>query len=118
MTDYEAATLRARTALCQIAGRVTASESWAIHEVPPELMVMEALPRVAQVVAVDAAKAALLLRSWPLSTLGTVGPAPATAPRVCDPGQMQRPPLVRHHDGVDHLAVVAEWAASTAGGHR
>ena len=50
-----------------------------------------------------------------LSTIGTDDPESVPtwvslgATRVCRPGRMQRPPLIRAHDGEDWLRATARW---------
>ncbi len=106
LTDHEGAALRARDALARVAGRTIQGDAWSMHILPPAIATPEALPRAVTLVSVaDEAAAARWLASHPLSTLGApAGVAHAlTAPRVCAIGQIQRPPLIRRHDGFDHL---------------
>ncbi|HHO49684.1 MAG TPA: hypothetical protein ENK18_02155 [Deltaproteobacteria bacterium] len=101
------ATIRLRRALALAVGTVTEGEAWALLELPVACFVPVALPRVLAVhqVADRATFEALLApHRLGLSTIGTDDPALALpGVRCCAPGQMQRPPLVRHHDGVDWL---------------
>lgn len=105
----EAARIRARGALARVVGSARVVEGGAVHGLPAERFVPEALPRAPAVVQVaDLAEAVELVGRWPgLSTVGTDAPdsahtwRAAGASRVCPLGEMQRPPLRRLHDGVD-----------------
>ncbi|MCB9681442.1 MAG: hypothetical protein H6733_08210 [Alphaproteobacteria bacterium] len=108
----EHAAIRTRDALAAATGQLVRGEAWRIHRVPASHLVPVALPRCVQVVGVATpAHAQALLAPWAevLSTQATAGVAAGPrgpdlgAPRTCALGTMQAPPLVRHHDGVDHL---------------
>jgi hypothetical protein len=104
----EAARIRHREALARVVGAVRRGEAWSIHQMPAERFAPEALPRSPLLIPVadpDEARAAILPWWGALSTVGTDtaldwGPGP----RFCRPGEMQRPPLRRLHDGVDWIA--------------
>ncbi len=104
----EGAEIRTREALARVTGAVRAGPGWSIHLLPLDRVVPIALPRSVLLVRCDdpaAAAQALGLWGRHLSTVGTDDDAAAEAfvtagaSRVCRPGQMQRPPLVRVHDG-------------------
>ena len=109
----ESAALRSRRAFTQIAGRLFEGSGGSVHAIPGERWRPEALPRSLWLVqALDPAEATCILgphARW-LSTVGTDAADSANAwfnagaTRVCRPGRMQRPPLLRHHDGEDWLA--------------
>lgn len=112
VSAIEHASTRARTMLAKATGRVLSGAGWSIHLVPPEHASRVSLPRVAQVVPVanlDAALALLTRETHLLSTVGLASPTDAApwitlgVPRVVPAGDMQRPALVRRHDGLDHL---------------
>lgn len=115
LSDGEHAALRTRRALARAAGRVHEGQGWSVHQLPLALVRPVSLPRSAQVAVVPGlmdALASLTPSFPPLSTLS----APTAlhhalrslAPRVCELGQMQRPPLRRHHDGVEHLRAITK----------
>lgn len=118
----ELAAIRSRDQLAQVLGvqpeTVPVPEvhtPWRVHVMPPEHAVPVALPRALQLVPVRSCEeAADWTASWgvPLSTFGhtplrdphgtQVGRFTALgASRACLLGEMQTPPLLRIHDGVD-----------------
>lgn len=112
VAGIEGATLRSRTALARAVGQSRVGYGWALHVLPGDQLEPTPLPRASTVVAVADRREAMDLlsahRAW-LSTVGTDDPESAEAwldagaCRVCRPGQMQRPPLVRMHDGENWL---------------
>jgi hypothetical protein len=107
LTPIEGARLRLRTARDRIAGRLREGPGWAVSVVAaaPE----EALPRWLPVLSVADAPAALAaVDATHLSTVGADAPFPApSGARVVPCGRMQRPPLLRRHDGIDWLGALA-----------
>lgn len=108
----EGAEMRSREALARVTGATRSGAGWSIHQLPLDRVVPIALPRSVLLVRCDdPAAAACALGPWGrhLSTIGTDDHAAADAfidagaSRVCSPGQMQRPPLVRVHDGEEWL---------------
>lgn len=104
ISDAESAALRSREALARVTGKVWAGSGWSVHALPASRWSPVSLPRSAQLVVTTDAQP--LLAPWldALSTLGST--APRAAPdhvRLTTPGQMQAPPVERHHDGVDWL---------------
>lgn len=108
----EGAEIRTREALARVTGAVRTGAGWSIHQLPLDRVVPTALPRsLALVRCDDPVAAARALGAWArhLSTIGTDDERAADAfvaagaSRVCRPGQMQRPPLVRVHDGEEWL---------------
>jgi hypothetical protein len=121
-SDIEHAEIRARGALARVLGRCVEGEGWAVHALPITHARPAALPRCAQVVEVrDINEALHWARAWSLqlSTVATTDEQTAPlwsqlgASRVCPPGQMQSPPLLRAHDGV-HLLHATARATSGA----
>jgi hypothetical protein len=110
ISPIEGATLRARCALAQVAGTLERGETWAVLGLPPGLFRPSTPPRTVQVIHVaDVQDAALRLAPWRtwLSTIGADHASEfwrAIAPRVCAPGEMQRPTWLEPHDGVDWVA--------------
>lgn len=114
----ESVAIRHRAALARVVGVARAGDGWSVHGLPPEHLgaPVAGLPRSIAVIALpDAAAVARWLgpHAATLSTVGTDDPAdvdalaaalPATTARWAACGQMQRPPLVRLHDGVDWLS--------------
>lgn len=118
LTDHEGAALRARAALARAAGRCVDGPGCALHVLPAALATPDALPRALTLARVpDEDAAAAWLAAHPLSTL--VAPAGARhglrAPRVCPLGEAQRPPLLRWHDGIDHLSALRHVTPPRAG---
>lgn len=111
----EGAAIRAREALARVVGRVERGDGWSICVLPADRVVPQALPRsVALVCGVDPSAAAAIVAPWGrwLSLLGTDDDAIAEAfvragvTRVAALGRMQRPPLIRTHDGEEWLRQV------------
>lgn len=109
---HEAAGIRTRRALARVTGRVAEGAGWSVHALPADRWVPGVQPRsLALVHATNPEEARRVLAPWrrALSTVGTDDPATASrwidvgATRVCATGRMQRPPLVRAHDGEDWL---------------
>lgn len=113
VSDAEHAQLRARASLAQASGTHVRGDGWQIDVLPAGLVTWAPLPRALQVIQVPDAEAGLTLLGDLLahpvvgiSALGTNDPDATGAPddvRICRLGEMQAPPLVRRHDGVDHL---------------
>lgn len=106
----EGAAIRHRGALAKALGVALASAGGTVHALPADRAVPASLPRSMLLCHVpDAATAAASIRRWGtfLSTVGTDDPASAAvfqqagASRVCALGRMQRPDVVRIHDGRD-----------------
>lgn len=117
----EHASIRARRALARVTGELREGDGWAIHGLPVEHLDPISLPRCLAVYQVeDVTSAARALAPWArwLSTVGTDDPDSAGtwislgATRVCRPGRMQRPPLLRPHDGEDWLHATARWISN------
>jgi hypothetical protein len=117
----DAAAIRARVALGRALGEVRVAPgeppAWAVVAIPAEHATPIALPRVLMVHEVaDRAAAIHVMRPW-MEELGTwatdlAGGGNEALPghvRRCAPGQMQRPPASRFHDGIDVLGAL--WAA-------
>lgn len=112
-----AAAIRARVALARAVGQARVGEAWAVVELPPARFTPIALPRlvVLHPAADPVAAAEAAVRPW-AAELGTVAsrlplpPALAAAPRVCAPGEMQRPGAGPVHEGIDVLARL--WGAA------
>jgi len=107
----EAIALRARSSLASIVGETRQQNTTAVHLLPETHLQWTGLPRAITLCPVENQERAYGLLQpvarW-LSSIGTN--EHATTPwqslgsvRVCAAGQMQRPPLVRLHDGVDWL---------------
>lgn len=110
----EAAAIRARRALARAVGAVHEGDGWSVHALPVARWSAAALPRsiaVHQVTDVAGfAEAMAPMLPW-LSTVGADAKIPAwPAVRVAALGRMQRPPLVRRHDGVDWLKATLQPA--------
>ena len=104
----EAAEIRTRRALARVTGVVREGPGWSVHGLPIERFVPVASPRSLAVYSVTSEAAAEAVAPWAsaLSTVGTDGdpkPWDKLASRLCALGRMQRPPLLRRHDGVDWL---------------
>ncbi len=114
VSAIEHATTRSRAVLARATGRAIAGEGWAVHLLPAEHASKVSLPRAAQIIGVadiDAALALVAKDAHRLSTIGVASQGAAKwattgAPRVVALGQMQRPVLVRRHDGVPHLTLL------------
>ena len=95
-------------------------DGWSIHGMPVAHLEPMTLPRSVAVYHVadaeEAARALAPYARW-LSTIATDDPGTNDtwlslgATRICRPGRMQRPPLVRHHDGEDWLRATAIWVS-------
>ena len=104
ITDAESAALRGREALARVTGRVWTGPGWSVHALPAARWSPVSLPRSAQLVVTSDAHALLAPWSDALSTLGSTTPRHAPPHvRLAAPGQLQAPPVERHHDGVDWL---------------
>jgi hypothetical protein len=107
ITADEGAAIRTRRALARVEGVVHEADAWSVHGLPAARFAPVGLPRSIAVHALpdDAVDALLAPHAASLSTIGTDGVPPTWAHvRVCRPGDMQRPPLVRLHDGLDWIA--------------
>ncbi|MEN0061504.1 MAG: acyl-CoA reductase [Myxococcota bacterium] len=102
------AQIRQREALARVLGQVSKDRGWSVHALPRDRFAPGALPRSVVVHAMshrEHVETVFRDHEKQLSTVGTDDPhlsVPDSA-RVCRPGEMQRPPLVRFHDGVDWL---------------
>ena len=110
-TPAEGAARRSLIALAQILGTHREGSDWDILHLPPSQVPQNLPPRTALLVTFDTAHVAaqwLRTQGWDWSTFGATPDwtEALDVPRICLPGQMQRPPLLRHHDGVDHLALL------------
>lgn len=108
----EWASIRARAALARAIGVVRDGPAHSVHGLPPGSWQPYAFPRSIAVISVpslDEATACVAPFRHALSTVGTDDPASIErwlsigATRICRLGRMQRPPLVRSHDGEDWL---------------
>lgn len=101
----ESARLRARRALALAAGTLREGTGWSVHGLPAERFVPSGLPRSLAVHPLADREAFVRwVEPWAslLSTVGTDDPdLRLDAARVVGPGEMQRPPILRLHDGVD-----------------
>jgi hypothetical protein len=107
VTAAEGAAIRTRRARALVEGVVHEGDTWSVHGLPPERFSPLGLPRSLAVhhVTEETLDAVLAPHARALGTFATDGPSPPWPHvRVCAPGEMQRPPLVRLHDGVDWLA--------------
>ena len=110
---------RSRAALARVVGEVYQGGQGAVHAVPARWFEPTTLPRhVLLCPAASPVELAEILKPWAtwLSTVGTDDPASIDAlqalgpVRTCGLGRMQRPDLVRIHDGRD-------WVAATLRPH-
>jgi hypothetical protein len=110
---------RRRCGLARALGSSLAGEGWAVNTLPPREVGLGPLPRMLTVHPIESLEELKGLAQLPLSTCATdldpeafadVGLADPGFHRICAPGDMQRPPLDRLHDGVD---LVAHFSAST-----
>ncbi len=116
VSPAEGAAIRARIALARVLGRVHEGEGWAVLELPVSHLRLTALPRVAVVHRVRSLEEADTLVAAQGDGVGTLATdtvagmglrdASNHAPRVCAPGEMQRPPFARFHDGLDVLGAL------------
>lgn len=107
ITPAEGAAIRTRRARARAEGVVHEGDGWSVHGLPPERFEPVGLPRSLSVHHATEATLDRLLapHAGALSTFATDGPAPPWPHvRICRPGEMQRPPLIRQHDGIDWLA--------------
>ncbi len=119
LSDAEHAAIRSRGALAQVSGRAVHGEAWAVHVLPWSRRRVESLPRAPLVVVPpDLDEALAQFAADPhLSTLGTSRPlTPTAGGRIVPVGCQQRPPVERHHDGVDWLRVAANPGDPLASG--
>jgi len=109
ISDFEGAKIRERIVLSKLVGQVVEEKAFSILGLPLHYTSTAALPRVLQVVHVDSIADMLSYVMEHAGQLSTVGTdlsddtifndiAPHT--RVCKLGQMQRPPILRLHDGI------------------
>lgn len=100
----DAAQIRTRGALARVVGTVAEGPGWSVHGLPAERFLPASLPRSLAVHRVSGFDEVHPKLGDRLSTLGTDDPEVSVpGARVCAPGEMQRPPLNRLHDGVDWL---------------
>ncbi len=106
----EGAALREHRARACAVGRVAEGPGWAALATAPRAEEPVGLVRAIHLHAVADRSA---FRSWAerhlgrLSTVGTDDPLELPGVRICAPGDMQRPPLLRLHDGVDWVTRAA-----------
>ncbi len=104
----EAVAIRTRVALGRAVGQVRVGDAWAVLALPARHFSPVSLPRVLVLHPLDGVDAVAPFQA----ELGTVsvdlGVAPSAppAPRRCRPGEMQRPPATRWHEGVDVLGTL------------
>ena len=121
IAPMEGAAIRARSALARTVGQERTGFGWAIHEVPTQHIEPTPLPRTPTLVSVANLSEAMAALEPHMVSLGTVGTDDAGsaerwldggACRVCSVGKMQRPPLVRMHDGQPWLVTTgrAVWS--------
>lgn len=105
LSRVEQVALRTQAALARVAGELHEGEGWQVAVLPPEQAAPHTPPRTVQLV--DADLSWLTPHAHLLSALGVphgvTVPPPGPAARVVPLGHLQRPPLVRLHDGVDWL---------------
>lgn len=99
----ELAAIRERRALTRVVGTLREGAGWSVHGLPVPYFTPLALPRSLAVLSLTDPQAFLSQRTTPVSTIGTSLPVSLPGVRICRPGEMQRPPLARLHDGVDWL---------------
>ncbi len=101
--DAEAVALRTAVARARVLGRAIDGGTWSVLTLPASHTPQRALPRQAVVIPWSVADG-----RPPVAGLGAVATDGPTfglvAPRITRLGHLQRPPLCRHHDGIDHLA--------------
>jgi hypothetical protein len=109
---YEASMIRSRKALTRVVGSHRRGEGFSIHALTHEHVTPMSLPRTPTIVSVPNVECAVnTVSEWghQLSTVGTDNSDHLAqwktigASRVCPLGEMQHPPLLRHHDGVDWI---------------
>ncbi len=105
---------RRRCGLARALGFSLARDGWAVNTLPPQEVGLGPLPRMLTLHPIENLEALNGLSQLPLSTCATdldpVALSELGFHRICAPGDMQRPPLDRHHDGVD---LVAHFSATT-----
>jgi hypothetical protein len=105
ISPIEAAQVRERGALARVLGAMASGEDWSVHGLPATHLRPVSLPRSVAVISVANQTEAAALLAPHRGSLSTVGDRLGRTwhqARVTHPGQMQRPPLNRLHDGV-HL---------------
>jgi hypothetical protein len=114
---YEAARVRERAAIARLTGELAEGPAWQVHGLPAERFAPGALPRVLGLYRVDDRPALeAWLAPWRLavSTVGTDDPELALdRVRVVPVGEMQRPPLIRLHDGVDWVRETLRYRSTS-----
>ncbi len=114
LAPWQGSEWRRRCGLARVLGSSLAGDRWAVNTLPPREVGLGPLPRMLTVHPIQGLEALQGLSQLPLSTCATdLDPADISQlgfPRICTPGNMQRPPLDRHHDGVD---LVAHFSART-----
>lgn len=107
-----ASRIRSRVALARMTGGARTGPTWGALSLPLAHFAPDALPRVLCLHPCrDLEEVVAAVAPWAdqLGTVATRTPLPeplASAPRVCLPGEMQRPPADRWHDGVDVLGAL------------
>lgn len=108
MEPWQGPRWRERTGLARALGTCREGSQWAVcHTAPSPLG--PTLPRLAVLHDIDDIDSLAFLRNLPLSTCATDlednnALAELGFHRICVPGDMQRPPLGRLHDGVNVIA--------------
>lgn len=108
ISPREAATLRTRTAIARATGLARTSSTFAVLGLPTKHLSPVGAPRMLTLAQIsEPSQLPSLLAPW-LSQISTIGAdvpllPPLPSARICALGQMQRPPLLRLHDGLDWL---------------
>lgn len=109
ISPEEAAMLRTAEVIARASGRLRRGVGWSVRGITADRFRPSAMPRSVALVSLPEGEDALwqLLRPWigQISTIGadTTLVAPSPAIRIAALGTMQRPPLIRRHDGIDWL---------------
>lgn len=103
---------RQRTGLARALGTCREGRRWAVCNTALSPL-NSTLPRMAMLHEIDDLASLAFLRDLPLSTCATDLADPVDLQalgfhRICEPGDMQRPPLGRLHDGVDIIAQLSK----------
>jgi hypothetical protein len=113
ITDAEAVALRTKIAMGRAVGRAIDGGRWSVLILPARHTPRHALPRQAVVVPWrEEAGPPPVHGLGALAVLGTT--FGLRSPRVTALGELQRPPLLRHHDGFDHLGWLGQAESAPA----
>jgi hypothetical protein len=108
----EGAQIRSRGALAKATGAAAGADSWSVHALPVDLFEPLALPRSMAIYTCADRQGAVQALAPYSGWLSVVGLPPGSSPapwlslgaeRTCALGAMQRPPLIRLHNGVDWI---------------